>query len=105
MSKHTPGPWKVIPITKAIFNVESGGQCLATVDGFGREDSEANARLIAAAPELLGLVKHVPEMLKAWRKDIEQQPILETTNKEDALLALEVILLKTNALIEKAEGK
>ena len=61
MSKHTPGPWhfRVDPIHQGQYfiRVQSYGFApLATVRGDKRstlKDSEANARLIAAAPELL----------------------------------------------------
>jgi len=51
--KHTPGPWNNVT-----YNNEShptiigpnGDECIALIDG--NEDNEANARLIAAAPDL-----------------------------------------------------
>ena len=56
MSKHTPGPWKIIrhedmPNTRWIgsSDAESFGDGFATVWSVGKH----NARLIAAAPELL----------------------------------------------------
>lgn len=63
MSKHTPGPWKMRNRTG---NHDWNNWRIAAEDGPGRvggicrldesltgEESEANARLIAAAPELL----------------------------------------------------
>ena len=55
MSKHTPGPWeKHMNLIK-----EPGGAVVATVartqDGY----VQANARLIAAAPDLLAVLKRV----------------------------------------------
>ncbi len=58
---HTPGPWEI----KHEFNVMHKGRCVATTGGhFDNKNSEtvyaeniANARLIAAAPELLGMLK------------------------------------------------
>jgi len=65
MSKHTPGPWhfRVDPIHQGQYfiRVQSYGFApLATVRGDKRstlKDSEANARLIAAAPDLLEALK------------------------------------------------
>ena len=56
MSKHTPGPWKA---DEGMIVV--AGHCVATYhsrDACG-EETEANARLIAAAPDLLAVVRMV----------------------------------------------
>ena len=58
MDKHTPGPWKT-EINKAVHRPsvmcgkDERWEVTATVTG----DSTANARLIAAAPELLAACK------------------------------------------------
>lgn len=46
MSKHTPGPWET-------FKGQDGWGIVGLCGGYYGELSEANARLIAAAPELL----------------------------------------------------
>jgi hypothetical protein len=51
MSNHTPGPWRVIGLGYAIYQVEKHTET-ASFSSFS-EQSEANARLIAAAPDLL----------------------------------------------------
>jgi hypothetical protein len=64
MSKHTPGPWTVqtwpherecmgaeLPGTRAILGATN--ICPAVVWGGLGDESQANARLIAASPELL----------------------------------------------------
>ena len=55
-TKHTPGPW-VVKSARSGFYVESQFDVIVeSLDEFGRYgaiDDEANARLIAAAPELL----------------------------------------------------
>ena len=58
-TKHTPGPWNVSPSAKAstltrVF--DETGKLVASANGpglFEGGEAEANARLIAAAPELL----------------------------------------------------
>lgn len=53
--KHTPGPWKYVGRAKAVrhsFAVEAGAWTFYA-------GSEANARLIAAAPELLEALKRL----------------------------------------------
>ena len=65
MTQHTPGPWKVREWAEVRPTKKQYGLCiytdkpdleskmLALVKEKDGEDSEANARLIAAAPELL----------------------------------------------------
>lgn len=52
-AQHTPGPWEVIhEIYGHPVSVTSAGWPLADVDGNTDDEAEANARLIAAAPDL-----------------------------------------------------
>ena len=71
--KHTPGPWHAI-LTRAGFYIQAEYHVIVdTADQngwYGTIDSEANARLIAAAPELLGALEY---MLSGWRY-IQQDP-------------------------------
>jgi hypothetical protein len=56
-TKHTPGPWRYEPGTKTIRAVPSN-YWLATMDSWdGAVDNNANARLIAAAPDLLAALQ------------------------------------------------
>jgi hypothetical protein len=91
-AQHTPGPW----VADMHFATRNGGRTWVpvlrpgndpvpiavvhvSVDGYGREESEANARLIAAAPDLLaalhgmiGLVQLiVPTLPKEQREAVE----------------------------------
>jgi hypothetical protein len=78
MSKHTPGPWTINP--KAVFEnngfkinafpVSGSGQAIAAVwagsfgkGAFGLDNQEANARLIAAAPDLLAVARMFAQYL------------------------------------------
>lgn len=57
MSKHTPGPWEVGPQHHGQVAVWQS-DFPAVVATCGRQDdAEANARLIAAAPDLLAALK------------------------------------------------
>lgn len=63
--KHTPGPWLKSGCV-VLSNDEDRGMRFATAErvrGRNPEEQEANARLIAAAPELLEAIKeliHLP---------------------------------------------
>ena len=63
-SKHTPGPWKA-DNCQFIGTDEEDSQAIAYCDNHrnrrprSNEESEANAKLIAAAPELLDFVRSV----------------------------------------------
>lgn len=60
MSKHTPGPWHIAyPYQTAGWGlcVRSSSRILVRVVGRDQSQKEADARLIAAAPELLEALK------------------------------------------------
>ena len=71
-TKHTPGPWVVRTIDQSLATVETqdgryiignAGQLRADDWKTGHIERRANARLIAAAPELLeALQKMLPEL-------------------------------------------
>ena len=66
MSKHTPGPWEAerIDNSKCVDIKCERGFFIATChDGVrGGSNAIANARLIAAAPELLEALKHCEDV-------------------------------------------
>lgn len=61
-SEHTPGPWKVRPadaISPDVIAITSNGVTVAFVPIEEIHNEQANARLIAAAPELLEVLKEL----------------------------------------------
>ena len=77
MSKHTPGPWinvKTVVLAKPKSDKHSGTKVAEAmfsdepsehyVDD--KEEAEANARLISAAPELLAVLKELEESTGYW---------------------------------------
>lgn len=66
-AKHTPGPWFAARIELGAIDVVAGPErnTIATVDGAGNLDTPtsqiANARLIAAAPDLLAFARWIEE--------------------------------------------
>lgn len=56
MTKHTPGPWHVVEgkLTKSALEVHANSRAICELWRRGNAKTElANARLIAAAPEML----------------------------------------------------
>lgn len=96
-TKHTPGPWRQDSLGgTSIWAEPRGGACIADceADSFsGRTQSRpldervANARLIAAAPELLAVAQYVVDRAEWQRWD-----------EKDALLVM------VRAAIAKATG-
>ena len=52
-AKHTPGPWKATARHVTAPETEDRLELRVTIGGGNRDDNRANARLIAAAPDLL----------------------------------------------------
>ena len=84
-SKHTPGPWTyqgIGPSFDVTAQATSGARfmgrfiarCPERVAGFEpteEDERQANAHLIAAAPELLGALKEMANKLAAMMQDYE----------------------------------
>lgn len=61
---HTPGPWRYEPYTKTIRSQPSN-YWLTTMDSWdGAVNNEANARLIAAAPEMLEALEQIQKWIE-----------------------------------------
>lgn len=99
MTKHTKGPWKVElgehrvgPYKSKVFEIWNQAYHVATIHEHidKATNDEANARLIAAAPELLCVLKHLSRYCRDYLSlDDEAEAIVK-----DALIA-----------IAKAEGR
>lgn len=64
MGAHTPGPWTVEPYTnfdKSIIVLEP--RCAVDNDDVDHAEAAANARLIAAAPNLLATVRAIRDAI------------------------------------------
>lgn len=101
MSKHTPAPWRVDWDGEDLWNnhivCSEGRICFMAHSGPERQDEfDANARLIAAAPDMLAALYEALEYFEA-REDINY----EGTGPNDAMShAIEI-----RAAIAKAEAK
>jgi hypothetical protein len=69
MSKHTPGPWAVHPVRARVDAFNSGDalpvcELLWPTDERTEEETEANAALIAAAPDLLEALREAVKWIE-----------------------------------------
>lgn len=97
MGKHTPGPWfyngdEGNNTARSGFNINTADHILAELpdDDLPSQTLEANARLMAAAPELYTLLK-----------EIFDAGILDPTPPDSA----NSLHTEAKALIAKAEGR
>jgi hypothetical protein len=107
MSKHTPGPWKLDrdelhygSLSTVVAGKKSkrfpGYQMFVDVGGLADvNEQEANARLIASAPELL-------EALKDLLRDIDTIDEFAINN---TVLPMWEDIERAKALVAKAEGR
>lgn len=70
--KHTPGPWTAGGTT--VYGGSGARTTIASTACCGsltREEDEANARLIAAAPDLAAVLRAYASLRKRWQDDDE----------------------------------
>lgn len=91
--EHTPGPWSVTHqvYTDGTYDIIGEGKVIAHLGGClaGNDTGEANAALIAAAPDLLDLIKRLNYAF-----------YVDGTSK-----AMKPIMAETKAIIQKCEVK
>ena len=102
-TKHTPGPWKINQTTlyrgEEMISDESG-QFIAGISN--RDESEANAKLIAAAPEMLDALKAVYDLIDSGVlvRDTSKDDDFAYFTKQSVKINNAVVLM--NKAIEKA---
>lgn len=83
-TKHTPGPWEVVD-----YNIEVTKGTTYTVNnrgGVGAHELRANARLIAAAPDMLEALKNIIHEL--WLDDMSNFEQGQIKALEDGIKAI-----------------
>jgi len=73
--KHTSGKWRSFTDNANGFGVTNGNTVIAIAGETDLKENEANANLIAAAPELLRTIKPLIARIKAmdpWAKNYDQ---------------------------------
>ncbi len=102
-TKHTPGPWHVVTIDQSIGSVEaSDGSAVAqaqirgTLRNPNHEERRANARMMAASPELLEVLC---ELVEIERRDRLTDPDMVVTDEHRKRTCE-----KATTIISKAKG-
>jgi hypothetical protein len=105
MKTHTPGPWKTTLAydDPAVVDYDGTMIAMAVMDEETPQELEtivANARLIAAAPQLLSELKSVTDFL-------EQLVLHERVNLSDSdeVAVVDRLLMNAAAAIASAEGR
>ncbi|WP_248321992.1 hypothetical protein [Caballeronia sp. Sq4a] len=104
ITKHTPGPWKAVRAPHGPIDVfDSGERDIVTVYGGGTNgDKEANARLIAAAPELLEFAELVLRGIESGH--IKAKPFLDMNALVGESIPMRTIGDAAREAIAKATG-
>ncbi len=90
--KHTPGPWMIHDMEERVVVTVSKKPsiCIADTAAIGTplEVNRANARLIAAAPELLEALRETKEWIDNWSPNFcDDEEWDETKIKVDGAIA------------------
>ena len=101
MSRHTPGPWMAqiareetgFRMVRTYVLDGASGDPIAHVQANGMAEEEANARLIAAAPDLLDALRKAQSLLVELRAH-------ELTDADDVevMAAIEAVIVKATGL-------
>ena len=99
-TKHTPGPWDVAPNGAAEPTIWKGKRAVAFLaDGHGDARRNANAHLIAAAPDLLACVAGFVE---SWGREVDTDADI---NGSDAVEWINSAMFEFRAALVKAAGR
>jgi hypothetical protein len=94
---HTPGPWRTGDVFNTVFGPPNGNPSPAIVATVNK-GNKSNARLIAAAPEILEALETAKlDIYAAWvlAKDLGDKPSIDHCSKS---------LARVSAAIAKAKG-
>jgi len=93
--KHTKGKWNLFLQDDNGFGITNGDSVIAIAGEDDLPENEANANLIASAPEMLTFLKEIAHSDKRWR----------AMNPKNNQGRYDIKLIdKVNYLIRKAEG-
>lgn len=113
MSKHTPGPWYVdteypIQIVKHMEHLVGTSKCAEYVvadiseGAFMGEEELANARLIAAAPDMYTLLRSMVEIFEGYDAEADCDPFAA---KEFFVNLAEEFLVDAHEILLAVDGE
>lgn len=106
-ASHTPGPWHLSRYGNFIRHIQGDQTApnICAVDVFGGPDGEreANARLIAAAPDLLAALKGAVDTIRTWHD--MQEPADQAGPAWDIYRQHAPEMQRIHAAMAKAEGR
>lgn len=92
-AEHTPGPWRTNPDQPGMIETESGEMIGDTWSKDGNRQARINARLVAAAPELLAALDTIINAIDVWRDNLAPGSIDNT------------VLERVTEVLQDAHGK
>lgn len=99
---HSPGPWAELGISwKRALVIDANGGTVARIEG---QNGASDAHLIAAAPELLGLLVDLVSLSEGTLEGLKYQAEDQSEEaQEEVLDALEKIMASAKEAIKKAQ--
>jgi hypothetical protein len=106
MSDHTPGPWQRVDVSTGSATKKeqlcNEGYAALLIQHDGSKEGEANARLIAAAPELLEAVEALLPAVEALEELLEP---VDTIGNADVRITLKRKVLAGWQVLAKVHPK
>ena len=100
-SAHTPGPWRVFDVftdIEVVTDRPTANETESIVQFRGQRNAKANARLIAAAPELLQSARYIDSVAPCQPADgsspLEDDELVEIVVSGKAIKALRAVIAK-----------
>lgn len=98
--KHTKGNWEFSDMSSSldyyVVHIGSGDSLLAVVDGYDRDNVIADARLMAAAPDLLTALHNLTTWLEASKRNYCAKELHSTSLEHYLSIAQNAIKKATN---------
>lgn len=87
---HTPGPWRVFNVftdVEIVTDRPTAGETESIVQFKGQRNAQANARLMAAAPELFDALMNFLNIMHDYESSVRKGYVTDAMNRARAALA------------------